>query len=1157
LIASNHQKILICGLALLVRYETAAIAEAASSAGGEIVVVENEVDRSPARTAWTRAAPGDRVKWQEQVRTGELSRAAVELSTGGVLRMSEFTNLRLQPPPAGQPDGRGRIDFGKGVAYFLSRTEAEAGIDTPSASLNIRGTEFVIEVDENGKTTVTMVDGAVELKNEVGAIDLGSGEQGIAEPGKAPRKTAVLDASERIQWFLYYPGIVDPASFPNLKSGRFGKSLAAYSQGDLLQALDGLPAATTAEEYRFSAAVKLASGRIDQVEADLRKAGEHPVVDSLRLLIDVVRKPAADRGEIDAPPTAEGQIALSYALQSTGNLQGALDAARKAAETSPDFGLAWARIAELEFGFGRTEEAIRAVDRAVELSPRNAQAITLKGYLEMASNRIADAQAHFSRAIDIDPALGNAWLGRGLACFQARDRDQGLRAVTMAAAVEPNRAFLRSYLAKALAETRRNDKAANELEISRRLDPGDPTAPFYQSLLDQRQYAYNRGIANLEESIRLNDNRAIFRSGFLLDKDRSVRQANLAALYKNAGMTEASLEEARRAVISDYLNPSAHLFLSNSVNALRDARRVQLRYETPWFNELLLANLLSPAGTDLLPQNISQQEYTQLFPVNRLGYSSRTNVRSDGEIFATGTFVGRSNQTSVALDYDIFTTDGELPNQDLERFTAYLQLKHAITPRDSVYLNLKFEDLDRGDSRTLYDPSTLDPDLRVKQRQSPVTILGYQHEWSPGSRTLLLGGALTDRIEIDNPGANTIAMLVNPSSPAITDPLGFQADVLQVRETEVYFAEIQQIWSDEKQTFLAGTRIDSGSFPTTNTFNNQTIGGILPGDPFTLRADPDYHRWAAYAYYTREILHGLWATAGLTYDWQEFPLNSSIPPATNDLEKSSELLPKAGLVWAPNDEFTLRAAYARAIGGATFDESVRLEPTQVAGFIQSFRTLVDGSEVGGLPSPLFDTGGIGILYKLPTRTYLGAEGFARKATAERGVGVLSVDPDTLTANDPFVLNETVDYEEWGASFYINQLISDEWAVGARYTFTHAELDRSFPALSAADITGFSSSENSDLHQAETYLIWNHSEGWFSRLSARLFSQDNAGYRNARPDDTWTQLDVSVGKRFWDNRGAIEVGILNLTDDNYRHNPLITLPISPRERMGFLELRLDL
>lgn len=1132
-------------------------AEGAPAQGGEIVLVENEVDRSPSKVAWTKAVRGDQVKWADQVRTGELSRAAIELSTGGVLRLSELTSLRLQAPPTGPSGGRARIDFGKGVAYFFSRTEEEADIETPTASLNIRGTEFVLEVGGDGKTTVTLLDGAVGISNSLGAVDLASGEQGIVEPGLAPRKTAVLDASERIQWFLYYPGIVDPAGFAGLARGRFAKSHAAYASGDLLEALEVLPPAATPEEYRFSAAVKLASGRIDEVKADLTKSGAHPITEALRLLIEVVKNPSAEMTDIEAPPTPEGRMALSYALQSQGDLAGALKAAREAVAVSPDFGMAWARVAELEFGFGRNKLAIEAVDRSLALSPRNAQAISLKGFLEISRNRIAEAQRYFARAIAIDPALGNAWLGQGLAYFQATDRAAGLRSMTIAAAVEPNRSFFRSYLGKALAENRREDRAANELRLARALDPGDPTAPFYQALLDQRRHAYNRGIANLEESIALNDNRAIYRSAFLLDKDRSVRQANLASIYGNAGMTEASLEEARRSVVSDYVNPSAHLFLSNSINAVRDPRRVSLRNETPWFNELLIANLLSPAGSDLLAQNISQQEYTDLFRIGRFGFASRTNYRGDGEFLATGTAQGRGDRTSVALDYDIFTADGYRPNQDVERYTGYFQLKHALTDSDSIYFNLKFQRSDNGDLRSLYDQADFDPDYRVEQKQAPAAIAGFQHKWSEEHRTLALGGLLTDDLRISDPGSRSAAIVIDPANPGLTNPLGFPADLSQHRETEVYFGEIQHIWSNDRQTLLAGARFDSGHFNTENTFENQSVGNVLPSDPFTLNADPDYSRQVAYIYYTRELWTGFHATAGIAYDHIEYPSNTALPPVSDAGQEKSEWLPKAGLVWSPDTDLTMRLGYARALGGVTFDESVRLEPTQVAGFTQSFRTLINESEAGGISAPLFDTAGASTLYQFPTRTYVGGEAFLRKAVADRGLGALLVDQSTLDFIDVLQLREDIDYQEWGAMVYLNQLIGEQWALGARYTYTHAKLDRSFPELTRAGVSGFSSNEESSLHDAEAYLIWNHEDGWFSRLGVQFLSQDNSGYSVPRSGDSWTQLGLSAGKRFLENRGSIEVGILNLTDENYDHNPLITLPEFPRERTVFIELRLDI
>ena len=87
-----------------------------------------------------------------------------------------------------------------------------------------------------------------------------------------------------------------------------------------------------------------------------------------------------------------------------------------------------------------------------------------------------------------------------------------------------------------------------------------------------------------------------------------MRSANLAAIYQDDGMFDLSVREATLGVNEDYSNASSHLFLANSYNALRDPTRINLRYETPWFNELLLANLLAPVGGGPLSQFVSEQE---------------------------------------------------------------------------------------------------------------------------------------------------------------------------------------------------------------------------------------------------------------------------------------------------------------------------------------------------------------------------------------------------------------------------------------------------------------------------------------------------------------------------------------------------------------------
>src|SRR5258706_15833043 len=182
----------------------------------------------------------------------------------------------------------------------------------------------------------------------------------------------------------------------------------------------------------------------------------------------------------------------------------------------------------------------------------------------------------------------------------------------VAASLESQRSLLHSYLGKAFADAGDDRHAMKELGLAKELDPNDPTSWLYSALLKQQQNRINEAISDLDASQERNDNRSLFRSRLLLDEDLAVRSANFASIYRDAGMTEVSVREAARAVAYDYANDSAHLFLSDSYNELRDPTRFNLRYETVWFNELLLANLLSPIGACLLFMHFSYHRYYRL-----------------------------------------------------------------------------------------------------------------------------------------------------------------------------------------------------------------------------------------------------------------------------------------------------------------------------------------------------------------------------------------------------------------------------------------------------------------------------------------------------------------------------------------------------------------
>src|SRR5207244_6626162 len=76
-----------------------------------------------------------------------------------------------------------------------------------------------------------------------GSLVLQSGEQGVVDPGQAPRKTAVLHAINVIQWSLYYPAVLDPEELglTQIEQTELADSLAAYRSGDLLAALGRYP----------------------------------------------------------------------------------------------------------------------------------------------------------------------------------------------------------------------------------------------------------------------------------------------------------------------------------------------------------------------------------------------------------------------------------------------------------------------------------------------------------------------------------------------------------------------------------------------------------------------------------------------------------------------------------------------------------------------------------------------------------------------------------------------------------------------------------------------------------------------------------------------------------------------------------------------------
>jgi Tfp pilus assembly protein PilF len=1131
---------------------------------GELLAKEGSVEFTQQLTNWLPATVGLQLNVQDRLRTLPLSRATLRLAELGRLRMNELTTVEILPPK--ETTSRAILDLRSGAIYFFTRDKPrEFLIQTPHAIGASRGTEFLVQV-QPGQTLLTVFDGEVTLANPQGSLVLTNGEQGSVLPGQAPVKTAVIQATNIVQWWLYYPAVLDLKELPfsTAEAAVLGPSTNAYLGGDLRPALNAYPADRTPQsdtERIYYAGLLLSVGQVDKADALLDAVTNRvPLANALREVIAAVTSRTLT--DLPQPNLASEWLARSYYLQRT-SLKDSLEAARRATEKSPTFGFAWARLAELEFSFGHHRESASGLERALELAPKNAEALALRGFVFSAQNRTGAALNSFQQAIEADGALGNGWLGRGLCRIRQGDFTEGRRDLQTAAALEPNRSLLRSYLGKAFSTAYDTIHARRELSLARRLDPNDPTPWLYESWLDYQQNQPNAAVEDLETSQALNDNRAVYRSRFLLDKDRAVASSSLARIYQDAGLTQVSVNEASRAVTYDYADYSAHLFLADSYYALRDPSLFNLRYETAWFSELLLANALAPAGTRAISQNISQQEYTRMFEQDGLRFDNFSQYRSDGQFRQINSHYGTFGRTSYSLDLDYSHNEGYRPNNDLSRIEWFSQIKQQLSPEDTILLLTKYEDLDSGDNRQLYDKHLADPNLRFTEYQAPELVGLYHREWAPGVHTLVLADRLVSEQTFSDRHTARHVLETNTVSPNT-----FELEVDQIfdrsflkSEFEMYGTELCQIFQNERQTFVAGGRFQTGNFETRDRIETPLGTNGLP-DPFlsSLFTNPpahlheDFGRYSVYGYYTLKPVPELLLTAGISYDHLKFPDNFRFAPINSGTTTRNLLAPKGAVIWSPGPAVTLRGAYSEGLGGVTFDDSYRLEPTQLGGFNQTFRSVVSESEVGSLAGAKYQTYGGAIEIKLPTRTYVTLQGQYLSANSQEDIGVFYDNlgfppPAPIT---PGSAREELRYRETTVWATVNQLIARDWSIGLDYRYTDSELRWHYPTI----LGPLNRTERGKLHQTDGFVQFTHPSGVFGRAEASWYSQENSGYTPARRGKDFVQVNLLAGYRFWHRRAELTFGILNVGGDDYHLNPLNVYSELPHSRVFMGRVRLS-
>jgi tetratricopeptide (TPR) repeat protein len=1092
---------------LWILFTTAASAAAGcETTAGRLATAEGRVEIQRSGTVdWQAVALNSELCQGDTVRAGPRSRATVVLANQAVLRIDQNTAMRLDRVSPVQEE-KSFLSLVKGTLQSFSRKPPSFEVSTPYLNGSIEGTEFVFRADD-GESVLTVFEGVVVASNDQGSVSVGGGEAATARSGQAPQARTVVRPRDAAQWSLYYPSV--------LAAGGDGVSI-------LLQ----------------EAASDLSVGRVDEAQAKVEQAiaaggSDAGLAHALRAVINVVQNrneqalADAQQAVALAPDSTAAKIALSYAQQANFRLQEARATLQQAVSQHSDNALALARLAELQLMLGETEKAIATAQQAVDLAPELGRSQNTLGFAALAGFRSSEAEAAFTRAIELDSADPLPHLGLGLAKISTGDLAGGRGEIELAVGLDSSSALLRAYLGKAYFEEKRTPLDAQQYRIAKELDPLDPTPYLYEGILKQTENDPVGALRDVEKSIELNGNRAVYRSRLLLDSDEAARNVSLARIHADLGFQQLALVEGYNAVNTDPTNPSAHRYLADSYAVLP-------RHEIARVSELLQSQLLHPLNLQPIqpraaesnlglissggPATASYNEFNSLFKRNQVnaivsGMAGEQHTGS-GEAVVGGTY----NNWSYSLGVSRFDTNGFRDNNDQTDDIGNAFIQTALSPDTSLQFEYRHRETENGDLN-LHMNKSFQPFLRG-ETQFDAYRGGLRHAFSPNS-TVLASVTYKDQDK------GFTDLIVDPLGNVVAG-FGEDGPVGHALGTE-----LRHLYRTDKYNLTAGAGYFNIDQSKTSLYYDPVSGQFLPIPP---QAAPPQDLGAkhrnAYLYSNIRALPDVTLTLGVSWD--------SFDPDDTSSESRDQFNPKLGVTWQVQPGTTLRAAAFRVLKRSLITDQT-LEPTQVAGFNQFYNDIESTTD-----SKRY---GLGLDQKFSQRMFGGVE-FAR-----RDLNLPYTYTDTTAGPPPFTTyTGRTDWQEDEARAYLFMTPTDQLALSMEYQYQRR--DKSYSPFPGAE-----SIDEIKAHKIPLGIRYFTDSGWTLALKATYVKEyyDSGSVCalgapfcsvTEQDSDFWL-ADATASYRLPRRRGFLTVGATNLFDKDFAYEQVDSLnPSMQPARMIF-------
>jgi tetratricopeptide (TPR) repeat protein len=452
------------------------------------------------------------------VRTGDMSNMALLFTDQTQVRLNQNSQLQIKTvADSGDSNTQTAVKLNAGRAWGQTKNvnnKITTGVstapgpgrltmETPTATMSIRGTDWDVEVGDEGKSTLTVLSGYIEFSNDYGSVTVNKGEQAVAERGKAPIKILISNPKERVQWVNSYE--VDPLRYIRLTQVEDLSALEKL-RGTGAGAAPAQPGAALYDLQRRKEA-KEAFGQALSINGNdtLAAAGmallalhEKDVEGAAHWLKTLTRGELAGlsqaaflvrSGEMRAasnllekmvaagtPHQPAAHLILADFLVSQGHLKEAIEADRKTLGLFPNAAIVHAHLSKLHLLADQGPESAAQAQAAIDTSPG-----ATESYLAQAEHAKWDgdakiAEASYAKAAQLNPADDRGWFGLGAVHGEKDDFRRGRENLSKAIELNPDGPGYQGELGNVETLANNFDAARDSFDQALKRNPDDYVA---------------------------------------------------------------------------------------------------------------------------------------------------------------------------------------------------------------------------------------------------------------------------------------------------------------------------------------------------------------------------------------------------------------------------------------------------------------------------------------------------------------------------------------------------------------------------------------------------------------------------------------------------------------------------------------------------------